>query len=124
MLLFMMLPTLNLININTSRIMERASEIGIRKAFGASTSTLTVQFIIENIILTFIGGAIGLIIAFVALNIIESSGIIPHAELNINYKVFLAAIALCLIFGFLSGVLPAFRMSRLQVVQAIKGGEG
>lgn len=124
MLLFMMLPTLNLININTSRIMERASEIGIRKAFGASTSTLTVQFIIENIILTFIGGAIGLIIAFVALNIIENSGIIPHAELNINYKVFLAAIALCLIFGFLSGVLPAFRMSRLQVVQAIKGGEG
>ena len=123
MLLFMLLPTLNLININTSRIMERASEIGIRKAFGASASTLTVQFIIENIILTFIGGFIGLIIAFIALNIIESSGVIPHAELNINYKVFLAAIALCLIFGFLSGVLPALKMSRLQVVQAIKGGE-
>lgn len=123
MLLFMLLPTLNLININTSRIMERASEIGIRKAFGASASTLTVQFIIENIILTFIGGFIGLIIAFIALNIIESSGVIPHAELNINYKVFLTAIALCLVFGFLSGVLPALKMSRLQVVQAIKGGE-
>lgn len=123
MLLFMLLPTLNLININTSRIMERASEIGIRKAFGASASTLTVQFIIENIILTLIGGAIGLIIASIALNIIEKSGAIPHAELNINYKVFLTAIGLCLVFGLLSGVLPALKMSKLQVVQAIKGGE-
>lgn len=123
MLLFMLLPTLNLININTSRIMERASEIGVRKAFGASTSTLTVQFIIENIILTFIGGAIGLLIAYIVLNTIESSGVIPHAELRIDIKVFLISIGLCLVFGFLSGVLPAFKMSKLQVVQAIKGGE-
>lgn len=123
MLLFMLLPTLNLININTSRIMERASEIGVRKAFGASTSVLTVQFIVENIVLTLIGGAIGLLTAWIVLNIIENSGILPHAHLNINFKVFLIAIGMCLVFGFISGVLPALRMSRMQVVQAIKGGE-
>ena len=44
-LLFMLLPTLNLVNINISRIMERSSEIGVRKAFGASSGTLVYQFI-------------------------------------------------------------------------------
>ena len=55
-LLFMILPTINLVNINVSRIMERSSEIGVRKAFGASSSKLVMQFIFENIILTFLGG--------------------------------------------------------------------
>ena len=55
----MLLPTVNLININVSRIMERASEIGVRKAFGASSRTLVGQFIVENLILTLVGGAVG-----------------------------------------------------------------
>ena len=52
--LFMSLPAINLININLNRIMERSSEIGIRKAFGASSKTLTYQFITENIMLSLI----------------------------------------------------------------------
>ena len=56
----MLLPAVNLININVSRIMERASEIGVRKAFGASSLTLVGQFVVENVLLTLIGGAIGL----------------------------------------------------------------
>lgn len=121
MLLFIMLPTLNLININVSRIMERASEIGVRKAFGATASTLARQFIVENIILTLIGGAIGLLIAYGALQIIETIDVIKYSELKIDFNVFLIAILLCLLFGILSGVLPAVRMSRMQVVNAIKG---
>lgn len=123
MLLFMLLPALNLINLNTSRIMERASEIGVRKAFGATSSTLTIQFLVENIILTFVGGLFGLILAFIILKTIEASGIIPYAQLSLNYKVFFVGIILCVFFGLLSGVLPALRMSRMQIVNAIKGGE-
>src|ERR1041384_2074101 len=51
-ILFMMLPTINLININISRIMERASEIGVRKSFGASSALLVRQFLVENGILS------------------------------------------------------------------------
>ncbi|MCI5080723.1 MAG: ABC transporter permease [Saprospiraceae bacterium] len=120
MLLFMLLPTLNLINLNTSRIAERASEIGVRKAFGATSQTLTLQFIVENIIITLIGGAIGLVLAFIVLKTIESSGAIPHAILRINIRVFGFGLFLCLLFGILSGVLPALRMSRLSIVNAIK----
>ena len=71
-LLFMLLPTVNLININISRIMERASEIGVRKAFGAPARTLVGQFIVENIILTLVGGLVGFVLSFFCLR--SSSG--------------------------------------------------
>ena len=63
MLLFMLLPTLNLVNINLSRILERSSEIGVRKAFGASSRTLVGQFVVENLVLTLIGAAVGLVLS-------------------------------------------------------------
>ena len=56
----MLLPTVNLVNLNVSRMMERASEIGVRKAFGASSRTLVGQFVVENVALSLIGGAVGL----------------------------------------------------------------
>jgi putative ABC transport system permease protein len=121
MLMFMLLPTLNLVNINVSRIMERASEIGVRKAFGATSGTLAIQFIVENIILTFIGGLIGLGFAFIILKLIQNMDLVSYTQFTINFKVFLIAILLCVVFGFLSGVLPAIRMSKMQVVNAIKG---
>ena len=122
-LLFMSLPAINLVNVNISRIMERASEIGIRKAFGASSKVLTYQFITENIILTLIGGIIALILSVGVIYFINTSGMINYVDLTINWKVFVIAILVSLVFGLLSGVYPAWRMSRLQVVTALRGGE-
>ena len=116
----MLLPTINLVNINASRIMERSSEIGVRKAFGASSATLAIQFIVENIILTFIGGAIGVVLSYFILSAINSSDLIPNTDLSINFKVFIYGLIACLVFGLLSGVLPAWRMSRMEVVAALK----
>ncbi|MEJ8800578.1 ABC transporter permease [Pontibacter sp. H249] len=122
MLIFMLLPTINLVNINISRIIERASEIGVRKAFGASSATLVGQFLVENIILTLIGGALGLLLAQAVLYFINSSGIIPYSSLAINLSVFAYSLLICIVFGFLSGVYPAYKMSKLHVVAALKGG--
>jgi putative ABC transport system permease protein len=118
--LFMSLPAINLININVSRIMERASEIGIRKAFGATSKALTRQFIVENIILTAIGGILALIFAAIILAIFNRSGLIPNADLRINWFVVLVALIVTLVFGLLSGVLPAWRMSKLQSAEALR----
>jgi len=123
MVLFMLLPTVNLVNINISRIMERSSEIGVRKAFGASSLTLVGQFVVENIIITFIGGIISLIMAAIILSIVNDSGIIPHAQLGLNFRIFFYSLIICLIFGLLSGVYPAFRMSKMQPVDALRGGQ-
>jgi putative ABC transport system permease protein len=118
--LFMSLPAINLVNINVSRIMERASEIGIRKAFGATSKALTRQFIVENIILTAIGGVLALIFAAIILAVFNRSGLIPNADLRINWFVVLIALIVTLVFGLLSGVLPAWRMSKLQSAEALR----
>lgn len=121
MLLFMLLPALNLVNLNTGRIMERSSEIGVRKAFGASSGTLVVQFVVENVLLCLLGGALGLLFAKLALVWLEHSGLIPYLKVDINFPVFLCGLVLALVFGLMSGVIPAWKMSRLHPVQALKG---
>jgi putative ABC transport system permease protein len=121
MLLFSLLPAVNLVNLNMSRIMERASEIGVRKSFGASSRTLVGQFIVENLLLTLIGGAAGLVLSALALQALNGSGLIPYAQFTMNYRVFLYGFGLAVFFGLLSGVYPAWRMSRLHPVAALKG---
>jgi len=119
--LFMTLPALNLANINLSRILERSSEIGVRKAFGASSRTLIGQFLVENVVLTTAGAVLGLIFAGAALQAINASGLIPYSQFTLNWRVFGWALGLALFFGVLSGVIPAWRMSRLHPVVALRG---
>jgi len=120
-LMFSLLPALNLVNINVSRIMERASEIGVRKAFGARSRTLVVQFIVENILLTLAGVAVAFVVSFFVLGALNRSGLVAHLQLVLNVRVFLWGAALAVLFGILSGVYPAWRMSRLHPVDALKG---
>ncbi|HMB58006.1 MAG TPA: ABC transporter permease [Arenimonas sp.] len=121
MLMFMLLPALNLVNLNTGRIMERSTEIGVRKAFGASSGTLVLQFVAENVILCLVGGLLGLILAKGVLIWLENSGLIPYLKVDINFSVFFCGLIITVVFGLLSGVIPAWKMSRLHPVQALKG---
>ena len=100
--------------------MERSSEIGVRKAFGASSRTLVFQFIVENVILTFLGGVIGIVLSLIVLAIFNNSGVLPNANLSMNLNVLMYSVVTCLAFGFLSGIYPAWRMSKMQVVNALK----
>jgi putative ABC transport system permease protein len=121
MLLFMTLPALNLVNLNTGRILERSAEIGVRKAFGASSRQLVWQFVVENVLLCLAGSLIALVFAKCALLWLEGSGLIPYLKVQLNFAVFGWGLLLAVVFGLLSGVLPAWKMSRLHPVQALKG---
>jgi putative ABC transport system permease protein len=121
MVLFMTLPALNLINLNVGRIMERSSEIGVRKAFGATSRQLVAQLVLENVLLCLIGGAIGLVLAAGVLWWLEGSGLIPYLQVHLNLPVFGYGLLITLVFGVLSGVIPAWKMSRLAPVHALKG---
>ena len=121
-LLFLLLPALNLVNINVSRIFDRSSEIGVRKAFGATSGTLIGQFLVENIFLTLLGGALGLALAAGALHLLNGSGLIAYTQFGLNGRVFLVGLVGVFFFGLLSGVYPAYKMSKLSAVKALKGG--
>jgi putative ABC transport system permease protein len=121
-LLFMLLPALNLITLNLSRIMERASEIGVRKAFGAPRPALIWQFVVENVVLTMIGGALGFVLALIALTTFSNAELIPNARFDMNFRIFGWGMLIAVVFGLFSGVYPAWRMSRLDPVNALRGG--
>jgi putative ABC transport system permease protein len=121
MLLFMLLPALNLVNLNMGRILERSAEIGVRKAYGATSLQLAGQLVVENVLLCLAGGLLGLACARLVLWWLEASQLIPYLEVDINLPVFGCGMVLALVFGLLSGALPAWKMSRLDPVHALKG---
>jgi len=129
-LAFIFLPAVNLMALNFARIRERGEEIAVRKSFGANSGSLRGQFIFENLMLTLIGGVIGIILSFVMITLLGSSLSVPISGFDsvpvgfsFDLKIFGVALISCLIFGLFSGVLPAIRMSKMKPVIYLKGGE-
>ncbi len=121
MVLFMLLPALNLVNLNVGRIMERGTEIGVRKAFGATNGQLAAQLVLENVVLCLLGGTLALFGARCVLWWLEAAGPIPYLKVSVNLAVFGWGLLITVVFGVLSGVIPAWKMSRLDPVHALKG---
>ncbi len=137
LLLFLMIPAMNLSNLNNSRIEKRLSELGIRKAFGANNKTLIVQLLVENFLLTIMGSFIGLLFAYVVITIYsveltdsfalsfagssafakESNGL--RLEMFLNVSVFGLALGFALLVNLLSAYLPAYRFCRQSIVCAL-----
>lgn len=120
-LLFMLLPALNLVNLNLSRILERGSEIGVRRAFGAPRRSLVWQFLVENVLLTLAGGVLGALLSVLVLHTFSWWGWAKFLEFHFSLRVFLCGLGGTLAFGLLSGAYPAWRMARLHPVAALRG---
>jgi|JI8StandDraft_1071087.scaffolds.fasta_scaffold47825_2 putative ABC transport system permease protein len=120
--LFMLLPAVNLVNLNVSRALERASEIGVRRAFGASARDLMLQFLFENVIVSVVGGVLALVASAFLLAALNGSGLIPYAHFSLNFRIAAWGFGFALAFGVVSGVWPAWRLSRLNPIAALSGG--
>ena len=118
-LLFLILPSLNLININLSRINERMSEIGVRKAFGASRVRLLFQILTETLFVTLAGAIIAIILTEIILFLINSSSLFPGTQFAINILAFILSVLIILAFGILSGIYPAWKMSRKKIINSL-----
>jgi putative ABC transport system permease protein len=129
-LAFLLLPAVNLMALNFARINERGEEIAVRKSFGAASSVLRGQFLFENILMTITGGIIGIVLSYILVAILGNSftlstGLFFKVPLTYSFNiiVFLVALVTCLLFGLLSGYLPAVRLSRMKPAVYLKGGE-
>jgi putative ABC transport system permease protein len=121
--LFLIIPVLNLINLNVTRVFERSSEIGVRKAFGAKSRDLLLQFLFESILLTIVGGIIGAIMTLIALSLLNYAEVFGTVRFTFRSTVWVISLMITLAFGLVSGFLPAWRVSRTTVASALKSGK-
>lgn len=129
--IFILVPAVNLSGLTSSRMQERISEIGIRKAFGATKGTLINQMLTENLLLTLLGGIAGLIASFVIVYFMrdlffsERWGATSMTEMNlsismlVNMQVFGYAFGVCLLLNVLSSYIPIWNSTRRPIVQSI-----
>ena len=132
LIILLLIPAVNLSSISLSKVMERTSEIGVRKAFGAKHSAILIQVLSENMICTIIGSVIGLMASIGVVSILKnwlfSSGRYqPLTEdffIQINSflspTIFLSVFFICLLLNILSAGIPAYRASRQNITDAMK----
>jgi len=109
-----------IMNIMLVSVSERTREIGLRKAVGARRTAILTQFLIEAVVLCFLGGLLG-----VGLGQLLTSAIanIPKAELDMAYVPW-QAVALAFVFsgtvGIFFGMFPAIKAARLDPIEALR----
>ena len=130
--ILLLVPAINLSGITLSRMRRRMEEIGVRRAFGATRGELLRQVLAENLVVTLMGGVLGLILSYIAvlcmrdwlLNTSMSGyyGVDTQvsAGMVIQPFVFVCALLFCLLMNLLSAGIPAIRVSRTNIVNAIK----
>lgn len=108
---------IGIMNIMLVTVTERTREIGLRKALGAKGNTITTQFLVEAIMITFIGGAIGTLIGIAISAVLTNSMNLPFV-LSIS-SVMLAFIVSAAV-GILFGWYPAQKAAKLEPIEALR----
>ena len=104
-------------NIMFVTVRERTSQIGLKKAIGAKSSTILTEFLLESAFLCILGGLIGLLLVFLLTKLL--SVFLPF-PINISLGTLTLAISICLIVGVLAGIIPASIAARMNPVAAIR----
>lgn len=132
--ILLLVPALNLSGMTRSRLRRRVSEIGVRRAYGATRLRIVGELLTENFLLTLAGGLIGLILSVVFIMCFshlfvdflgwnDASGgkgsSTPAFNMFFTWGAFLTVLLLCFILNILSTGIPAWKASRVNPAEAI-----
>ena len=134
LLALLFIPAMNLCGMISSRMDERMSELGVRKAYGATNVSLISQVLTENLLLTLVGGLVGLALAyFIALTggdwvyhlfdtFVMPSGVNPSftVEMLFNPTLFLTVFGLCVLLNLISALVPTILALRHSIIYSIQ----
>jgi len=108
---------IGIMNIMTVAVTERTKEIGIRKAVGAKDSDILLQFLAEAMVISLMGGLIGIIISYAVAYLI--SFLYPTFHFSISHFAVLLAVIFSFSIGTFFGVYPAYKASNLDPITAL-----
>ena len=134
LLALLFIPAMNLCGMISSRMDERMSELGVRKAYGATNASLISQVLTENLLLTLVGGLVGLALAyFIALTggdwvyhlfdtFVIPGGVNPSftVEMLFNPTLFLTVFGLCVLLNLISALVPTALALRHSIIYSIQ----
>lgn len=110
-------------NIMFVSVKERTAQIGIQKALGAKNGSIMTQFLTEAIVLSIVGGLIGLLLTWLmatGVNAVLGSVVKSEFRFILTGANFFTGIFFATFIGLFAGIIPAFRASRLVPVEAIR----
>ncbi len=104
-------------NIMLASITERVREIGVRKAIGASDRDVFMQFLVEALVVTSLGGAVGLVLGLGMVALVDTALDFPT---SLNAVILVIAFSCAVGVGLVFGLFPALRAARLSPVEALR----
>ena len=113
---------IGIMNIMLVTVTERTREIGIRKAIGASRSTILRQFLIEAVVLCMFGCALGIFISWAILQIISIITANTALVFHLQGRVVGLSVLFCLIIGVVFGLYPANKAAKMKPIDALHHG--
>lgn len=121
-LIVLLIACINFMNLSTARSAERAREVGVRKSIGAFRWQLSLQFISESVVLSFIAAVIAVALVAIFLPAVNH---LSQRELTFplftNWKLFLSLFAGTALLGIVTGIYPALYLSSFRPVTVLKG---
>jgi putative ABC transport system permease protein len=127
-MLVMLIACANIANLLLARSAARQNEMAIRTAIGASRGQLIRQMLLESVMLSLVGGAIGFALAAWVIHVINSTltqGVLPVQSVDLDWKVLAFALGLTIVTGLVFGIVPAWRTARADINSVLKqGGRG
>ena len=108
---------IGIMNMMLTTVTERTKEIGLRKAIGAKKSDINTQFLSEAIVLTFIGGFLGIILGWLICLLVTSTGLV---QTQVSLSSVLLAFGVSTAIGIVFGYYPARRAGMLNPIDALR----
>jgi putative ABC transport system permease protein len=115
----LIIPALCLVDILKNNLSHRSEELAIRRAFGAPRKNITSLLLFDNLLLTLTGGILGLGFSFLFFAALNEDSWTNLFFVFFNWRAFFYYIAVFIIIGAIAGVLPAYRLSKQQIVNAL-----
>jgi putative ABC transport system permease protein len=126
-LVVLIIACVNVSNLLLSAGAERDKEVAVRTVMGASGGVLTKQLLTESLVLSLIGGVLGVLLCWMLLTFFATDLLQDMPEwmdIRLNMKVLIFSIAVATLTGVLTGLAPAFRLSRFNVSLLLKESKG